>query len=259
MYFRTVAFWQDVTRGLSAASEANPWEKRKNKVWWRGASGMVWPACRPRVYIVSRYFDKPWADFAFTNSWRFVWMRWRRTDMRFHVPRNAVILPSGEERKMGVHLIARYRFGLLLPGSFSGTYSRSLQFLLWTGVNVIKYDFPYDEFFYHRMKPWVHYIPSTDKNLPNRMAWAGEHPAELAAMRQAAKELAEEYISAQAVAKYWTSLMQEYGTLQRYEVTLPTDACTCGEGSQKLPPPWLPKGSKRCPFLCHALAFIAKG
>jgi hypothetical protein len=55
-------------------------------MWWRGSSGITWPASRPRVLSVSRWFMKTWADFAFTNMWTSVWRRWRRNQWRVHVP-----------------------------------------------------------------------------------------------------------------------------------------------------------------------------
>jgi len=152
MYFRTLGWWTKVTRGLNQAALSMPFAKRKPRMWWRGSSGITWPAARPRVLSVSRWFMKSWADFAFTNMWTSVWRRWRRNQWRVHVPRNAMAIPFGGEKRTPIHAVARFRYTLHLPGSFSGTYSRALQFLLWTGTTIFFYDCPYYEFYYHHLE-----------------------------------------------------------------------------------------------------------
>ena len=256
MYFRTVGWWTKVTRGLNAAALSMPFHKRKARMWWRGSSGGTWPAARPRVLSVSRWFMKPWADFAFTNMWTSVWRRWRRNQWRVHVPRNAMAIPFGGEKRTPIHAVARYKYTLHLPGSFSGTYSRALQFLLWTGTAIFFYDCPYYEFYYHHLHPWTHYIPVNHENLGERMEWAVKHPKSTERIAQEARAMAKSFLNADFLASYWKQLLDEYARLQRFTVELPDDACTCWRGDQKKPPPYLPKKTKRCPYLCDVIQFV---
>ena len=256
MYFRTLGWWKKVTSGLSQAAASLPFSKRKAKMWWRGNSGSTWPAARPRVVTMSKWFAKPWADFAFTNQWTSVWRAWRRNDWKKYVPYNSAAFPFGGDKRMAIHSVARYKYALHLPGSFSGTYSRALQFLLWTGSVIFLYDCPYYEFYYQNMRPWKHYVPVNDVNLGERMQWTSNNPGAVEDMVAASKAFAKTYLTPGFIALYWKQLLDEYAALQRFTVELPDDACTCWRGDQKKPPAILPKKTKRCPHLCDAIAYV---
>jgi len=255
MYFRTLGWWTKVTRGLNQAALSMPFAKRKPRMWWRGSSGITWPASRPRVLSVSRWFMKTWADFAFTNMWTSVWRRWRRNQWRVHVPRNAMAIPFGGEKRTPIHSVARYKYTLHLPGSFSGTYSRALQFLLWAGTAVFFYDCPFYEFYYHHLEPWRHYIPVNHENLGQRVEWAVNHPKTTERLAAESRAMARTFLTAEFLASYWKQLLDEYARLQRFKVELPEDACTCWRGDQKRPPPYLPAKTKRCPYLCDVIQY----
>jgi hypothetical protein len=257
MYFRTMGWWAKVTGGLNAAAVSVPFSKRKAKLWWRGASGSTWPASRPRVVTVSRWLGREWADFAFTNTWAGVVREWRAAPkLRQHLPSNAASIPGGASQRTPIHSVARYKYALHLPGSFSGTYSRALQFLLWTGSVVFMYDCPYYEFYYHHLRPWEHYVPVNHDNLGARMEWASKHVGVVEGVALASKAVARTYLTPEYISLYWKQLLDEYALLQRFKVDLPRDACTCWRGDQKKPPEGLPRQVKRCPNLCDAIAYV---
>ena len=252
-----MGWWQKVTTGLSAAAVSVPFSARKSRIWWRGNSGVTWPASRPRVVTVSRWFSRPWADFAFTNQWPSVVKSWRQNPrLAKRVPRNAGEIPFGADKRSPITGVARYRYALQLPGSFSGTYSRALQFLLWTGAAVFMYDCPYYEFYYHHLTPWVHFVPVNHDTLGERMEWATRHPTLVEGIAAAAGGVARAYLTPEYIARYWKQLLDEYAALQRFDVKLPRGACTCWRGDQDVPPPSLPREVKKCPHLCEAVAFL---
>ena len=105
-----------------------------------------------------------------------------------------------------------------------------------------------------RPQPWKHYIPVNHENLGQRMEWVVNHPKSVERVAAASRIMARTFLTADFLAMYWKQLLDEYARLQRFTVVLPDDACTCWRGDQKKPPPYLPRKTMRCPFLCEVIA-----
>lgn len=176
---------------------------------------------------------------------------WRRS-----LPRSVNKIPHGPEQRTTMEAVAKYKYSLQLPGSYGATYSRTLQFLVWTGTTIFFYDCPYYEFYYHHLLPWQHFIPVNHENLGERMEWAVRHPRSTERIAQEARTMAKSFLNADFLATYWKQLLDEYARLQRFTVELPDDACTCWRGDQKKPPPYLPRKTKRCPYLCDVIQYV---
>jgi hypothetical protein len=257
MYFQSPNYWWRVTRSIERAAAGWPFSRRKARMWWRGASGWTWPAAAPRVLTLARWADKEWADLAFTSPWRSQLKQWAQegAPWRRTLPRSAAKIPSGPEMRTSMEAVAHYKYALHLPGSYGATYSRTLQFLLWTGTAVFFYDCPYYEFYYHHLAPWEQYVPVNVTNLGDRVKWAGANAGRVERIAAASAKFARERLTAAHFALYWKQLLDLYAELQRFRVKLPEDACTCWKVARKSHadssrPRHVPRGTKRCPFIC---------
>ena len=199
--------------------------------------------------VVSRYFRRRWADFAFTSHFVPVLSAWAGSPwLKAHLlGRDARAIRNGAGTRTPMEAVTRYKYALHLPGSYAATYSRTLQFLLWTGTAVFLYDCPYYEFYYPGLSPWVNYIPVNLTNLEERWAWAQAHPARVARIAAAGMAHAQSELSTARVFGYWRSLLEAYAALQTFTVKLPHDACTCWSLKHKKRPGHIPRTARRCP------------
>jgi hypothetical protein len=281
MYFRTREFWGNATASLGGAARAHPWRQRLPKVWWRGSAGKFWPGSAPRVVTVGTYYRRPWADFAFTgvNQWEWSLKHWRRTPLWRKLPPGTAKIPYGKQYKMNMEAVARYRYALHLPGFYYATYSRMLQFLLWSGTAVFVYDCPYYEFYYHRLRPWVHYIPTNLTALPARYLWAQSNPEIAARIAANGLALVRQHLGGGDFVAYWGQLLAEYHKLLGFRLASPPKGlCTCfpdsggggkgrrgrgkgGDGADgPKPPKWVTvPGARHCGVLCSDRLIIKTG
>ena len=156
MYFGTPRYWWRTTRSLDRAAGNWAWSRRREKMWWRGASGWMWPAAAPRVLTLGQWHSKPWADFAFTSQWKAQLRDWAKQRVRWldSLPPGVAKIPYGPATRTTMEAVAKYKYALHLPGSYGATYSRTLQFLVWTGATIFFYDCPYYEFYYGDLRPY---------------------------------------------------------------------------------------------------------
>jgi hypothetical protein len=141
--------------------------------------------------------------------------------------------------------------------------SRPLQFLLWSGATVFVYDCPYYEFYYHRLRPWVHYIPTNLSAVEARYLWAEAHQAEAAAISANAQGFAKAHIGPRGFIDYWGQLLSEYNKLLAFKVDPPPRGlCTCWPGAapgRRWKPRWLLPGAVSCGVLCSDKLIIKTG
>ena len=259
MYFMTPQKWRHMTAEISQEYTRQPWAMRKPRMWWRGSLGKFWPGGQPRATILGRYAAEPWANFAFTDT--------PAREMIGQWLANATIAPQlspglarvrvGSAYSMSMAGVAQYQYAAHLPGFFSGTYSRTLQFLLWSGATIFIMDSPWYEFYYHHLVPWRDYVPFNESNLPARFAWARENRASAAKIAWRGARAARSLLTAEAIARYWLDLLPLYASLQRFAPGAvardrPARLCTCWRHGPRHPPPegTLP-GTKHCGALCH--------
>ena len=165
-------------------------------------------------------------------------------------PARTARAPFGEANKQQVTASIKFRYALHLPGSFRGTYSRALQYLLWTGTTIFLYDAPYFEFYYHGLRPWVHYIPVNLTNLEERWRWAEHHQRAARGIAEAARAFAHAHLHGGSLSAYWVNLLRNYARLQTFDARdVPSGACGCWAYGAR------PAGTPRtvighCPNIC---------
>ena len=226
MYFKSPIEWDHIASSLSAAHERSPWHQRREKMWWRGAAGnpaVLGSGTQLRIRMLTQWHSAPWADFGFTDHLR-PRLHALRASMGLEkfaalYPPKVWGVPASTKLKMPMEKVANYKYALHLPGAFLLTYSRTLQFLLWTGACTFKVASPYYEFYYRHLTPWVHYVPTTVDGLGARVEQIAGTKGKLGAKISAhAIKFARARLSAPAIASYWVHLLRDYAALQRFSV-----------------------------------------
>ena len=237
------ASWSASVERLEQSAFLIPFSKRTPKVWFRGATGDVWRWSEPRVRFLLTWHNRPYADFAVTNDFPTVWRAWRDEG---NAPTEfgddaGTALRHGPSRRMAIHSVASYKYAVHLPGCYRASYSRSLQFLLFTRALVFRLECPYFEYYYRDLVDGVHYLSVNSSNFGERYAWAESHPVEAERIAHAGFQFAQANLSSASVTAYWVSLLRSYAVLQRSVVrmTQPNEFCACSD-----------KGADACPFIC---------
>ena len=78
------------------------------------------------------------------------------------------------------------------------------------------------EFFYGKMKPWIHYIPispaATMQELTDVLHWARYNDGAAETIANAGYRFIDEHLTVESVECYWRELLQRYQKLLRYKV-----------------------------------------
>ena len=198
--------------------------------------------------MVARYHQRRWADFGFTSHWPPILASWAGKPWMRQLGRNVRSIRSGAGIRTPMEAVTHYKYALHLPGSYAATYSRTLQFLLWSGTTIFLFDCPYYEFYYEGLAPWVHYVPVNLTNLEDRWEWAQAHQPQAKAIAAAGAAFAARSLTVSAVFGYWRTLLEQYAALQTFAVKVPPDACTCWSTKQRRgKPAHIPRRALRCP------------
>lgn len=119
--------------------------------------------------------------------------------------------------------IARNRSAVWLPGDCS-----KLAFQLSSGAPVFKVDSHEVEWYYHLLRPFVHYIPfqlnHTHNSLGNMLHWAGQHQYAVSLITQQANDFAKVYLSQAGRECYGLQLLYRLHKLGHGNFTLPASA-----------------------------------
>lgn len=91
-------------------------------------------------------------------------------------------------------------------------YSGRLKLLLWSNRPVLLVDRPYKEYFYDKLKPWVHYIPVKRdlSDLVEKTKWCINNKNEAAKIAKNALEFSKENLTRNASFKRWDELIQKH-------------------------------------------------
>lgn len=227
MYFGNVAWWDGVRSAMRKVA-SKPWRDRDGRVVWRGACGSDFYGTRTRVEMLAKWGSSRSTDFAFTTpcpvrAWK------ADRGVAKDLPRGVSKMRMQQSYNMPIQRIAGYRYQLNLPGAFSGTYSRNLQFVLSSGGVVMQHEdaSKFYEFYYSALKEWEHYVPVTTKNFDSTLRWLHNNEAYAESVAQASLNFTSYVLSGEMIALYWKNLLDSYAKLQRFEPRIPSGACTC--------------------------------
>ncbi|KAG8431545.1 hypothetical protein GDO86_018333 [Hymenochirus boettgeri] len=78
----------------------------------------------------------------------------------------------------------------------------------------------WQEFFYHRLEPWVHYVPVSQdlSDLRELLQFAEENDEEMKKIAERGQQFITQFLRMEDVSQYWKSLLSQYSQLFRYRV-----------------------------------------
>lgn len=121
--------------------------------------------------------------------------------------------PPLEYVYMSSQFTCQQKFLLLLDGnSVSGRSSKLFQ----SGSVVFKPDSIFSEWFYHLLKPWVHYVPVREQleDLVEQVQWVKDHPKAGACIAANAQRMAKKHLNKYAVACVWWRILSTLAKMQ---------------------------------------------
>lgn len=105
------------------------------------------------------------------------------------------------------------QFKILLSMDGNGANCSRIAVGLKSNSVLMKYQSPYELYYFSAMRPWVHYIPATsDQHVTNLVEWCFRRPDMARAVAAAGREFAHLYLSKAAVLAYTRALVEEYAT-----------------------------------------------
>jgi hypothetical protein len=165
-YFDSKGFRHGWFRG-----EAPSWSEKATRFVWRGSTTgagdltreTIWGLPRVRLCALGREIGAV-ADFGITNVVQ------TRTEADAHDIRLALQEQRLWREPMPQHVMGAAKFLIEIDGNANswGFFAKLLM-----GCCVLKVDSPYEEWFYARLRPWIHYVPVAHDllDLPNKVKW----------------------------------------------------------------------------------------
>ena len=113
----------------------------------------------------------------------------------------------------------RYRYVMDIDGNCAAT--PRLPLLMHTQSTIFKNMTPSIQWFYGRLKPYVHFIPVAEdlSDLLLQLQWAHNHDKECKKVAKNAALLAEEIFTQESIYLYLYRLLEEYAKLQNSKIT----------------------------------------
>ena len=185
-YFRTAGF-----RRNWFAGDIPHWTEKSTCFLWRGSTtgagdltrDTIWQVPRVRLCEVGRALGSV-ADFGITHVVQ------TRTQADVADIELALKDQGLWREPMPQHIMGRAKFLIEIDGNANswGFFAKLLM-----GCCVLKVDSPYEQWFYDRLQPWVHYVPiAADlSDLSNKVQWCLKHEETCRKIAEAGHKLAE--------------------------------------------------------------------
>ncbi|RUS86018.1 hypothetical protein EGW08_006230 [Elysia chlorotica] len=182
---------------ISQAAEQWPWEKKEDKAFFRGSRTS---AERDPLIRLSRE-DGDLVDAQYTKN-----QAWKSDA-------DTLYMPPAKEIKLEDHCKYRYLF------NFRGV-AASFRFkhLFLCGSTVFHVGSEWLEFFYPRLKPWVHYVPVKQdlSDVRDLLQFAKSNPDVMQSIAERGRKFIVDHLRMEDVSCYWRKLLQSYAKLQLF-------------------------------------------
>lgn len=208
---------------LSSKAEFDlAWSAKKNIAIWRGSTtGGIYDAknwkLMPRTILVEKCRKSPLCDAGFV-------------DFPQTTPdaREQILHKYGKVERMNRTQLDGYKYQIVLDGNF-GAASRVIH-VLSSGSLLLLQETEYYEFFYPFLRPFVHYVPvsASLEDLEAKIKWAMMHDKQVGKIVWNALRWVLSHRNRMFVDNYYHKLLMEYSALQRFNVSIGTNATLLG-------------------------------
>ncbi|NP_001008114.1 protein O-glucosyltransferase 1 precursor [Xenopus tropicalis] len=191
--------WDLMREELKKAADLWPWEKKIPKGYFRGSRTS--PERDPLILLSRESPDLVDAEYTKNQAWK--------------SERDTLGRPPAKEVPLVDHCAYRYLF------NFRGVAaSFRLKHLFLCGSLVFHVGDDWLEFFYHRLEPWVHYVPVSPDlaDLRELLQFVSENDEEVKRIAERGHTFIRQFLRMADVSQYWRSLLAQYSQLLQYRV-----------------------------------------
>lgn len=160
-----------------------PWDYKIDSVFWRGSTAGA-DKHNVRIDFVSR--NHPHGDLEITRI------------LPTHCDQIPADIPTGPP--VPVRHMLRHRYLVDIDGNSSSW--DGLYWKLRSSSVVLKVRSDQRQWYYHRMRPWVHYVPCTVNNFARQSQWCRRNPELCRAIAQAGQRVVKEMTYEAEVARF---------------------------------------------------------
>lgn len=192
--------WDLMRDDLARAAERWPWEKKISKGYFRGSRTS--PERDPLILLSRENPDLVDAEYTKNQAWR--------------SEKDTLGRPPAKEVPLVDHCAYKYLF------NFRGVAaSFRMKHLFLCGALVFHVGDEWREFFYHRLEPWVHYIPVTPdlSDLRELLEFVKANDDEARRIAERGQRFIRDHLRMEDVSHYWRSLLTRFSHLLTYRVT----------------------------------------
>ncbi|XP_069800693.1 protein O-glucosyltransferase 1 [Dendropsophus ebraccatus] len=191
--------WDLMREDLARAADLWPWEKKISKGYFRGSRTS--PERDPLILLSRDNPELVDAEYTKNQAWR--------------SEKDTLGRPPAKEVPLVDHCAFKYLF------NFRGVAaSFRLKHLFLCGSLVFHVGEEWQEFFYHRLEPWVHYIPVRQdlSDLRELLEFVKANDVEARRIAERGQQFISEHLQMEDVSWYWRSLLTQYAHLLTYRV-----------------------------------------
>ncbi|XP_063301858.1 protein O-glucosyltransferase 1 [Pelobates fuscus] len=191
--------WDLMREQLSLTANLWPWDKKIPKGYFRGSRTS--PERDPLILLSRESPELVDAEYTKNQAWR--------------SEKDTLGRPPAKEVPLVDHCEFKYLF------NFRGVAaSFRLKHLFLCGSLVFHVGKEWQEFFYHRLEPWVHYIPISQdlSDVRELLHFVSENDDEAKKIAERGRVFITEHLRMEDVSGYWRSLLTEYANLLQYRV-----------------------------------------
>ncbi|KAL6260049.1 hypothetical protein P5V15_007589 [Pogonomyrmex californicus] len=203
LYPRGLGRWDQHRKSLNKASLEIPWEKKKSKAFFRGSRTS---SERDNLILLSRN-KSHLVDARYTKN-----QAWKSNEDTLHVaPALEVSLES--------HCAYKYLFNFR---GVAASFRHKHLFLCRSLVFHVGED--WFEFYYHAMKPWIHYIPvsknADQKELQDLIEFAKNNDDVSKKIAYRGRDFIWNNLKMSDILYFWKQLLKSYAKLLTYKPVL---------------------------------------
>ncbi|XP_022644694.1 protein O-glucosyltransferase 1-like isoform X1 [Varroa destructor] len=205
IYPTGIGRWDLQSANLLTEAERFPWSEKEDKAFFRGSR--TFPDRDPLVKLSRRNPDLVDAQYTKNQAWR--------------SEQDTLGAPPATEVTFEHHCRYRYLFNFRgVAASFRLKHLFPCKSLVFH-VGPTESNEDWIEFFYPMLKPWIHYIPVTQKQLTNvefLLSFARDNQDVAQKIAQRGYEAIRNHLRMKDIRCYWQKLLTTYANLIKYHV-----------------------------------------
>lgn len=198
IYPKGIGRWDLMRKTMNKSALKWPWEKKTKKAFFRGSRTS--PERDPLVLL--SWYEPSKADAHYTKN------------QAYKGKEDTLGMPPAEEVPLDEHCNHRYLF------NFRGVAaSFRLKFLFLCRSLVFHVGDEWMEFFYHALKPWVHYIPVSTALVESKdlIEFARENDALVQRIADRGHKFIRNHLRMEDIENYWFKILIRYTKLMKWK------------------------------------------